>query len=333
MNRITTNNPTNNTTNNQANNPNHSHDSANFANAGRHAFRVWLRLGRVSNLPTVWSNVLAGAVLVGSMLARPVSVAHIGWLMLIISLFYCGGMVLNDAFDREIDARERPGRPIPSGQVSVRAVFCVGFLLEALGIALLSQYGVAAMCLGAALAGGILLYNVWHKGNPFSPLVMGACRALVYFVAASATLHSLGGQLVLPPLLPLLCAAAALWAHVAGLTYAAKQENLNRLGSIWPLLVLALPFGLVWLGFSANPMLWPALMMAALVLADILAVRLLIARATPTAVPHAVAQLIAAISLLDGVVIAAAGGAWYWLLFCLWAYLGTRVFQRIVPGT
>ena len=28
---------------------------------------VWLRLGRVSNLPTVWSNVLAGLALVGAL--------------------------------------------------------------------------------------------------------------------------------------------------------------------------------------------------------------------------------------------------------------------------
>ena len=30
-------------------------------------------------------------------------------------------MVLNDVFDAEVDAREQPDRPIPSGRVSRRA--------------------------------------------------------------------------------------------------------------------------------------------------------------------------------------------------------------------
>src|SRR6188472_2825955 len=33
------------------------------------------------------------------------------------SCLYLAGMVLNDIFDRDVDARERPHRPIPSGRV------------------------------------------------------------------------------------------------------------------------------------------------------------------------------------------------------------------------
>ncbi len=73
--------------------------------------RIALRLGRVSNLPTVWTNVAAAAVLAG------VPLASLGVLALALacSLFYVGGMFLNDAFDREFDRRVRPERPIPSG--------------------------------------------------------------------------------------------------------------------------------------------------------------------------------------------------------------------------
>ena len=69
---------------------------------------VALRLGRVSNLPTVWTNALAGLVLAGQAGWDP----RIPPLLLALSLFYVAGMYLNDAFDREIDARERPERPI-----------------------------------------------------------------------------------------------------------------------------------------------------------------------------------------------------------------------------
>lgn len=34
------------------------------------------------------------------------------------SLLYLAGMALNDWADREVDARERPERPIPSGRVA-----------------------------------------------------------------------------------------------------------------------------------------------------------------------------------------------------------------------
>ena len=59
------------------------------------------------------------------------------------SLLYTGGMYLNDAFDRAVDARERPERPIPSGRVRAGSVFAIGFGLSALGI-----LTVAAAALG-----------------------------------------------------------------------------------------------------------------------------------------------------------------------------------------
>ena len=75
---------------------------------------AYLRLGRVSNLPTVWTNVVAGAVLSGAAPRAATLVA----LAAALSAFYVGGMYLNDGFDRDIDARERPERPIPSRLVS-----------------------------------------------------------------------------------------------------------------------------------------------------------------------------------------------------------------------
>ena len=75
---------------------------------------VALRLGRVSNLPTVTTNVLAALALSGATPA-PWSIAVI---CAAISLLYIAGMFLNDAFDRTIDALQRPERPIPSGQVT-----------------------------------------------------------------------------------------------------------------------------------------------------------------------------------------------------------------------
>ena len=73
---------------------------------------VALALGRVSNLPTVWTNALAGVVLAGGAAGD----ARLPWIVLAVSLCYVAGMYLNDAFDRDFDARHRPERVERRGQ-------------------------------------------------------------------------------------------------------------------------------------------------------------------------------------------------------------------------
>jgi len=143
---------------------------------------VALRLGRVSNLPTVWTNVAAAAVLA----AAPVGGAAVVAVALACSLFYVGGMFLNDAFDREFDARARPERPIPAGLVRAREVLAYGFgllgggiLLAGLVARLVLGGAVPGLVAGTALATAILVYDAWHKANPAAPVLMGLCRVLV----------------------------------------------------------------------------------------------------------------------------------------------------------
>jgi len=50
-----------------------------------------------------------------------------GIVLIAMSLMYVGGMYLNDYFDRAIDADERPGRPIPAGDISAALVAAIGF--------------------------------------------------------------------------------------------------------------------------------------------------------------------------------------------------------------
>ena len=191
-----------------------------------------LRLGRVSNLPTVWTNVIAGATIANTA-ANIVDVALVG---LAMTAFYVGGMYLNDYFDRAIDARERPGRPIPAGDIGANAVAAAGFGMLFAGVVLLAATGVIAAVMGLVLAALIVAYNLFHKGVALSPVTMGLCRAFVYFGAAAAV----AGQVSWPVLL----AGIALTAYVAGLTYAARQESLDRVGNLWPLVLLAAPIAL-----------------------------------------------------------------------------------------
>jgi hypothetical protein len=278
-----------------------------------------LRLGRISNLPTVWTNVIAGTVIAGG--AR--RTGEIVLIALAMSAFYVGGMYLNDFFDRAIDARERPTRPIVTGEIGAGTVSAIGFCLLAIGIALMLPFGVAAALWGIALAGAIVLYDVWHKGNALGPTIMGLCRALVYVAAGAAmTRHAS---------LALAIGAIVLAAHTAGITYAAQQENLDTIGSLWPMALLAAPLIAALRSLASG---WTVpVAMALLLVADAAAVWLLARRSAPGAVPRAVSGLIAAISLVDAVAVACAGGDPRLVLACVAGYPLTRLFQASIPGT
>jgi hypothetical protein len=279
---------------------------------------TFLRLGRVSNLPTVWSNVVAATVLAGAELAT----ATTATVIFAMTAFYVGGMYLNDAFDREVDARERPGRPIPSGQIAPVIVFAIGFGLLLVGIALMSLSGTAAGLTGLALAAVIVAYDLHHKGVAWSPLLMGACRALVYVGAGIAATGTVASAALL--------GALALFAHVVGLSYAAKQESFNRIDQLWPLGVMAIPFVVgLWLlpsgalGVVAG---------AALLVADGFAISILRNPTAARGVPRAVSLMIAAVALVDALV-ASATGSWIAVLLCFAACALTCALQRHVPGT
>jgi hypothetical protein len=199
--------------------------------------RTLLELGRVSNLPTVASNVLAAAALTGAPLAPvPVAVTLLSGM-----LFYVGGMVLNDAFDADIDARERPERPIPSGRATRGAVFALGFTLIGGGLALLGALvllgravgGIRLLVAGAATAVAVIAYDRFHKGVAWSPVVMGLCRAGLYAMGAFAVSAS--------PSDAVGAAALLLLIYVVGLTHIARFETKSSIGRLWPAAFLFFP--------------------------------------------------------------------------------------------
>lgn len=253
---------------------------------------VALRLGRVSNLPTVWTDVLAGAVLAGST-PQPFLLAL---LLLAVSLFYVAGMYLNDAFDRDFDAAAYPQRPIPSGAVTTGTVFTMGFLGLGAGELLLVVAGFGAesgrgwppVIAGLCLAATIVYYNVHHKGNPLSPFLMSLCRAQVYLTTALAVAS------LLPQ--PFWWGMALLVAYIMGLSYVARQETLARLTNLWPLALLAAPF--LYGAAGALHSVGTALIYTGFLMWVVNAVRRLVRR-TQADMRAGVSQLIAGIALLD----------------------------------
>jgi 4-hydroxybenzoate polyprenyltransferase len=237
-------------------------------------------------------------------------------------------MYLNDAFDREYDARFRPERPIPSGEVSAQRVFVMGFTMLGAGVLCVGSLAVrgaggstlAAASSMLALAGTIVFYDLYHKQNPFSPVVMGACRVLVY-LTAGLTVASW------PPSGPLGWGCVALLGYLIGLSYAAKQENFGEVKNVWPLLCLALPLaGAVWVRDAVSGGL------LALFAAWMLYSLSWLMRRKQRSIPRAIGHFIAGISLLDASLIALVGAPALGLL-CVLGFALTVALQRIVPGT
>jgi 4-hydroxybenzoate polyprenyltransferase len=190
--------------------------------------RTLLILGRVSNLPTVWSNCLAGWWLSGG-----VNFWKLPLLLAGTSALYTGGMFLNDAFDADFDRQRRVSRPIPSGVISPDTVWLFGWAWLALGVFCLLFLGKVASVLAVLLAACILIYNAAHKFITASPWLMGLCRFWVYVIAGTAGADGLNGW-------PIWC-GAALALYVVGLSYVAKRESFRGPVPYWPLWLLAVP--------------------------------------------------------------------------------------------
>jgi 4-hydroxybenzoate polyprenyltransferase len=184
-----------------------------------------LALCRVSNLPTVWMNVLAAALLADA----GATAGDVLLLAAALSASYCGGMCLNDVCDREIDARKRPSRPIPSGRVSPAEARAVAAALLGAGLGLL---GLAphpsAAWPGLALLALIVAYDRLHRRHPSTVLLMAGCRAMVFAVTAWAVADAI------PPLVAL--AGGLQFAYTLAVTAVARHEGTRGAPYPFPLI-------------------------------------------------------------------------------------------------
>ena len=204
------------------------------AAAPRGIFRTLLVLGRVSNLPTVWSNCLAGWLLAQGSDFFTFFLLCAGGTSL-----YVGGMFLNDAFDAQFDQQHRPERPIPSGNISLAAVWLWGLGWLAAGLVCLMFLGKTSAICALLLALCILLYDAVHKMFAFSPVLMASCRFFLILLAASTGTEGVTGMSV--------WVAFVLACYIVGLSYIARKESVQSPLRYWPCIFLAAPMVLAWI--------------------------------------------------------------------------------------
>ena len=281
------------------------------------SLRTLLLLGRVSNVPTVWSNCLAGWLLGGGGDPHTLTLLGLG-----ATLVYVGGMFLNDAFDADFDRQHRAERPIPSGAISAAAVWRWGFGLLGSGTLILILLGKVTGILAVLLLVAILVYDALHKLLACSPVLMSACRFLLYLVAASAGSAGVTGLAV--------WSAFALAAYIIGLSYLARRESTGDAISFWPVLFLLAPIALAAL-VNTGPFQSSALLVSLILgLWMLRSVRSTFWSAERD-IGRTVAGLLAGIVLVDLLAVADAPPA-TGLVFLL-LFVGALVFQRVVPAT
>lgn len=175
------------------------------------AVRPFLRLARIDRpigwwlllLPCWWSAAVA-AIAAGRPTPDPLHCA----LFLVGAIAMRGaGAAYNDIVDRDLDARvaRTRHRPLPSGEVSVRAALLFLLLLCGVGLLVLVQFNGFAIVLGFASLVPVALYPFMKRVTSMPQLVLGLAFAWGGLMGWAAAF----GDLAAPAIL--VYAAAIAW--------------------------------------------------------------------------------------------------------------------------
>ena len=291
---------------------------------------------RISNAPTVVSQVFAGAA-VGCCALPTGTPLPLGALVLVlvgVPLSYLAGMVLNDVCDARVDATERPDRPIPSGRISLFVARFVGGSMLLIGISMLAVASPATLPWAIILGVCILAYDMLHTLSAAIFVLMAACRGLVPAIAAFAISSNTDWSI-------LAWTASAAFAFIAAVSIAARNEMIGfgviaRVAA-WSLPAAACaPLGM-WSALAIDPggallssMAVGATFLAAYVV--VVGIRTASKRDTPRAVPLAVAMWIGAMPAIDAATCFILGSPAFGVL-CLGMLVLSRVLRPRFAGS
>lgn len=267
-------------------------------------------------MATAAADILAGYAVAGLGNGKALP-----WLLIATICLYGGGVVLNDYFDRDLDAVERPERPIPSGRVQPLAAARFGFVLLAAGITAASLATSSSGAVAAIIALFVLIYDQWGKNQAvLGPVNMGVCRGLNLILGMSAVPATINSRWYLG-LLPLI--------YICGVTALSRGEVhggsrttvlfslLCVLSVLAGALILTLTSGhqslagggiLLVLGWRIVPPFWRAYK-----------------DSQPAAIRNAVKIGVLSLVFLDAVIGAAYAGSLYGLLVLIAALLAGRL--------
>ncbi len=145
------------------------------------------------------------AVLVGAVLAYPV-LDSLNWLNILFGFltgftFCAAAMVINDYYDRKIDAINEPQRPIPSGKVKPKEAlaFMTGLIVVGSVFSILVQpYGLLCFVVAAiSLAITATYLTVGKRSGLPGNFLVSACVAIPFIYGSVTALGTVGLNVLL----------------------------------------------------------------------------------------------------------------------------------------
>ena len=264
---------------------------------------AYLQLMRLPNVFTAMADVMAGYFIV---LGSSFQWSALIGLCIATTTLYAGGCVLNDICDRDVDAVERPFRPIPSNKVSLNKAYIL--LCGLFGVGLLASFSAGLSSLITALVLVILIvaYDALSKDIPIlGAFNMGACRSCNLLLGMSPAFQ-LQGILLILLLVPLV--------YVASITALSKFEvhgGLGRRGI--PVIVgwIGVVLLVLWMKFKGDLNPWMFVYLAAFILYTGPALWRSIRDMQAKSIGLAVKTMVIAIPILDAVYCSGFQGFFY----------------------
>lgn len=276
----------------------------------RRSIAQYLILIRLPNLFTVLTNILVGYF--SLTVASDASASQVSMLLVSSALLYIAGIVFNDYFDREIDRKERPFRPIPSGKVPRRNALylAIATLVAANVVALLAS--VTSLAIAAALSAVIIAYDYKVKHGRLGPAAMGFARFLNIFLGASPAL-----LLVSDFPWTTLFAASAMFAYVYSISVLSKREvgvqaNSSYAKSIaqsFSIIAGVTASTVVFAFYAEVPEMFVSVVLFSIVM--YLTLRQATSESSPEGMQRVIKNLVLSIVILDSIFITAFAGLFY----------------------
>lgn len=273
--------------------------------------KEYLQLIRLPNVFTTPSNILAGYfAAVTTTAAAEADGVHLIAIMVSSGLLYIAGIVLNDYFDIEIDKKERPSRPLPSGKISKGYALTIAIVALLIANIIALIVGPISLAISLALTLLIIAYDYQLKYSVLGPFAMGGTRSLnVIFGASPVLLYTDNHSVAI-----VAAAAASLFFYVSSITILSKKEvGKERPNST---LVILIVFGVILAIVPLGMLLqfeWTFLLNLSLFAGvTIVTFRQYIAKEVPS-VQKAVRNMVISIIILDSVFVTGTAGLPYGL--------------------
>lgn len=273
--------------------------------------KEYLQLIRLPNVFTTPSNILAGYfAAVTTTAAAEADGVHLIALMVSSGLLYIAGIVLNDYFDIEIDKKERPSRPLPSGKISKGYALTIAIVALLIANIIALVVGPISLAISLALTLLIIAYDYQLKYSVLGPFAMGGTRSLnVIFGASPVLLYTDNHSVAI-----VAAAAASLFFYVSSITILSKKEvGKERPNST---LVILIVFGVILAIVPLGMLLqfeWTFLLNLSIFAGvTIVTFRQYIAKEVPS-VQKAVRNMVISIIILDSVFVTGTAGLPYGL--------------------